>query len=100
MDDLPDSVDGTALISVLCRTALPNIGYRIVNRLGRQVVLQADLNSEQRLTVPEVAPLRKAALKAILRIVEDQKGIPPQRILAALKQTSSRARKKSAQQDV
>jgi hypothetical protein len=100
LDELPESVDGETLISVLCRTALPNIGYRIVHRLGRQVVLQADLNSEQRLTVPEVAPLRKAALKAILRIVEDQKGIPPQRILAALNQRGSRARKKSAPQDI
>jgi hypothetical protein len=99
LDDIPANVEGTALISVLCRTALPNIGYRIVHRLGRQVVLQADLNAEQRISVPE-APLRKGALKAILRIIEDQKGIAPERILSALGQRGSRGRTKGERQDV
>jgi hypothetical protein len=78
---IPRDLDGAQLVKVLCR----DWGYRVVHQEGSDIILETDLPSHQRLSVPNHHPLRVGTLNGIVRVVSVHKGVGRQQMLDTLR---------------
>ena len=77
---LPRDLAGRTLVKVLCR----DWGYRVVNQAGSHIILQTDIPSHQRISVPDHSPIRIGTLNNILRLVAGHKGVDREALLGSL----------------
>ena len=77
---LPRDLSGRQLIQMLCKSW----GYRQVHQAGSHIIIETDLPTHQRLSVPDHRPLRTGTLNAVLRAVAAQKGVSREEILNLL----------------
>lgn len=75
---LPRDASGQDLAKVLWRD------YRVVHQSGSHIILQTDLPTSQRLSVPNHNPLRIGTLNAIIRETTRHKGVDRSQILQCL----------------
>ncbi|HEY3762732.1 MAG TPA: type II toxin-antitoxin system HicA family toxin [Verrucomicrobiae bacterium] len=78
---VPRDLSGTQLVKVLCR----DWNYRVIHQEGSHIILQTDVPSSQRLSVPNHKPLRIGTLNSIIRSVSAHKDVERQRLLDALR---------------
>ena len=78
---IPRDLSGAQLVKVLCR----DWGYRIVHQEGSHIILQTDMPTLQRLSVPNHNPLRVGTLNGIVRAVGAHKGVERQKLLDTLR---------------
>jgi predicted RNA binding protein YcfA (HicA-like mRNA interferase family) len=78
---VPRDLSGTQLVKVLCR----DWNYRSVHQEGSHVILQTEMPSHQRLSVPNHNPLRVGTLNSILRAVATHKGVDRQALIGSLR---------------
>ena len=78
---VPRDLSGAQLVKVLCR----DWGYRVVHQEGSHIILQTDMPTPQRLSVPNLNPLRVGTLNSIVRAVSAHKGVERQQLLEALR---------------
>ncbi len=77
---LPRDASGRDVVKALCR----DWGYREVHQVGSHIILQTDLPSPHRLSVPDHHPLRLGTLNAIVRAVAAHKRVERQQVLQTL----------------
>ena len=77
---LPRDARGRDVVKALCR----DWGYREVHQVGSHIILQTDLPSPHRLSVPDHHPLRLGTLNAIVRAVAAHKRVERQQVLQTL----------------
>jgi predicted RNA binding protein YcfA (HicA-like mRNA interferase family) len=78
---IPRDLSGAQLVKVLCR----DWGYREIHQEGSHLILQTNLPSHQRISVPNHKPLRVGTLNSIVRAVSAHQGIDRQRLLDTLR---------------
>ena len=78
---VPRDLSGAQLVKVLCR----DWGYRVVHQEGSHIILQTDMPTPQRLSIPNHNPLRVGTLNSIVRVVAGHKGVERQQLLEALR---------------
>jgi predicted RNA binding protein YcfA (HicA-like mRNA interferase family) len=78
---VPRDLSGAELVKVLCR----DWGYRTVHQEGSHIILQTDLPTHQRLSVPNHNPLRLGTLNSIVRAVSAHKRVERQQLLDTLR---------------
>jgi predicted RNA binding protein YcfA (HicA-like mRNA interferase family) len=78
---VPRDLSGAQLVKVLCR----DWGYRVVHQEGSHLILQTDVPTPQRLSVPNHNPVRVGTLNSIVRAVSAHKGVERQQLLEALR---------------
>ncbi len=64
---------------------MPRWSYRVVHQEGSHIILQTDVPSHQRLSVPNHNPLRVGTLNGIVRVVSAHKGVERQQLLDTLR---------------
>jgi predicted RNA binding protein YcfA (HicA-like mRNA interferase family) len=67
---VPRDLSGAQLVKVLCR----DWNYQSIHQEGSHVILQTEMPSHQRLSVPNHNPLRVGTLNSILRAVATSQG--------------------------
>jgi predicted RNA binding protein YcfA (HicA-like mRNA interferase family) len=77
---LPRDLSGAQLVKIPCR----DWGYRVMHQEGSHIIVQTDLPSSQRLSVPNHNPVRVGTLNCIIRAVSLHKGIERQQLLETL----------------
>ena len=77
---LPRDLKGSDLAKALCR----DWGYRIVHREGSNLILQTEIPSHRRISIPDHNPIRLGTLNSILRLVARHKGTEREDILRSL----------------
>jgi predicted RNA binding protein YcfA (HicA-like mRNA interferase family) len=78
---VPRDLSGAQLVKVLGR----DWGYRVVHQEGSHLILQTDVPTHQRLSVPNHNPVRVGTLNSIVRAVSAHKGVERQQLLEALR---------------
>ena len=74
---LPRDLYGRDVAQVLCT----RWAYVKVNQVGSHIILQTEMPTHHRLSVPDHKPLRMGTLNAILREVSAAKNVPREAIL-------------------
>ena len=74
---IPRDLSGRDLAAVLIR----DFGYVRVHQEGSHMILQTEVPSHHRMSVPDHHPLRIGTLNGILRAVASHKGIQKESIL-------------------
>jgi predicted RNA binding protein YcfA (HicA-like mRNA interferase family) len=59
--------------------------YRKVHQEGSHVILQTEVPSHQRVSVPNHNPLRVGTLNSILRVLAAHKGVDRERLIESLR---------------
>ena len=77
---LPRDASGRDVVKALCR----DWGYREVHQVGSHIILQTDLPTPHRLSVPDHNPVRLGTLNAIVRAVAAHKRVERQQVLQTL----------------
>ncbi len=77
---IPRDLSGRQLVKVLCA----RWAYAEVHQVGSHVILQTDLPSRQRITVPAHKTLKIGTLNAILRSVAAHKRVSREELLTSL----------------
>ena len=77
---LPCDLSGAELAQALCK----HFGYRCVHKEGSHIILQMELPSHHRLSIPDHSPLRVGTLNAILRAGAQAKRIEKETVLEKL----------------
>ena len=62
---------------MLCR----DWDYTVVNQVGSHIILQTEMPTHQRISVPDHNPLRLGTLNNILRLVAEHKGVAREDLL-------------------
>ncbi len=78
---VPRDLSGAQLVKVLCR----DWHDRVMDQEGSHIILQTDLPTHQRLSVPNHNPLRVGTLNSIVRVIAGHKGVERQQLLDALR---------------
>ena len=78
---IPRDLSGAQLVKVLCR----DWGYRVVHQEGSHIILQTDMPSHQRISIPNHNPVRVGTLNSIVRTVSTHKGVERQQLLDTLR---------------
>jgi predicted RNA binding protein YcfA (HicA-like mRNA interferase family) len=78
---VPRDLSGAQLVKVLGR----DWGYRVVHQEGSHLILQTDVPTHQRLSVPNHNPVRVGTLNSIVRAVSAHIGVERQQLLEALR---------------
>ena len=78
---IPRDLSGAQLVKALCR----DWGYHVAHQEGSHIILQTDIPSHQRLSVPNHNPLRVGTLNGIVRVVSAHKGVERQQLLDTLR---------------
>jgi predicted RNA binding protein YcfA (HicA-like mRNA interferase family) len=78
---VPRDLSGAQLVKVLCR----DWNYRTVHQEGSHIILETDIPTHQRLSVPNHNPLRIGTLNSIVRVISAHKGIERQQLLDTLR---------------
>jgi predicted RNA binding protein YcfA (HicA-like mRNA interferase family) len=77
---IPRDLSGEVLVNALCR----RWGYVRIHQVGSHIIVQTNMPSHQRLSVPDHRFLRIGTLNAILRTVADHKGVLKEAILDSI----------------
>lgn len=77
---IPRNLKGQILVDVLCR----HWDYKAVHQEGSHIILDTQIPSHQRITIPNHSPLRVGTLNGILRTVSMHKKVSKQDILDTL----------------
>jgi predicted RNA binding protein YcfA (HicA-like mRNA interferase family) len=77
---IPRNLKGQILVDVLCR----HWGYKVVHQEGSHIILDTQIPSHQRISIPNHSPLRVGTLNGILRTVSMHKKVSKQDILDTL----------------
>jgi predicted RNA binding protein YcfA (HicA-like mRNA interferase family) len=78
---IPRDLTGREIVKALCK----KWDYRQVHQEGSHIILQTDMPSRQRISVPDHNPVRIGTLNSILRLVSAHKGVDKQAILETLR---------------
>ncbi|HEY5297141.1 MAG TPA: type II toxin-antitoxin system HicA family toxin [Verrucomicrobiae bacterium] len=78
---IPRDLSGAQLVKVLCR----DWNYRVVHQEGSHIILQTDVPTHQRLSVPNHNSLRVGTLNSIVRAISSHKGVERLQLLEALR---------------
>jgi predicted RNA binding protein YcfA (HicA-like mRNA interferase family) len=77
---IPRNLKGQTLVDVLCR----HWGYKVVHQAGSHIILDTQIPSHQRISIPNHSPLRVGTLNGILRTVSMHKKVSKQDTLDTL----------------
>lgn len=77
---LPRDLSGLELVRVLCR----DWGYHQVHQEGSHIILETELPSHHRISVPAHPSLRVGTLSAIVRAVSRHKNVAREDLLQSL----------------
>jgi predicted RNA binding protein YcfA (HicA-like mRNA interferase family) len=76
---IPRDLSGREVVKTLCR----HWAYRQIHQEGSHIILQTDIPSPHRISIPDHHPVRVGTLNGILRAVALHKGVDKQDILAS-----------------
>ncbi len=68
---IPRDLKGSYFADVLCR----QWDYKVVHQQGSYIILETEIPSHQRISIPNHDPLRLGTLNSILRAVSRHKGV-------------------------
>lgn len=77
---IPRDLKGSDLARVLCR----QWDYKVVHQQGSHIILDTEIPSHQRISIPNHNPLRLGTLNSILRAVSRHKGVTKAEIINTL----------------
>ncbi len=77
---LPRDLSGEELVAALCRLW----GYRRTHQVGSHILLETDVPSHQRISVPAHKHLAVGTLGNIIRAVAEHKGVSKQVLLESI----------------
>jgi len=77
---IPRDLKGSDLARVLCR----QWDYKVVHQQGSHMILDTEIPSHQRISIPNHNPLRLGTLNSILRAVSRHKGVTKAEIINTL----------------
>ena len=77
---IPRDLTGAALAAVLCR----RWNYFVVHQRGSHIILETEIPSHHRISVPNHSPLRIGTLNNILRAVAAHKSVAREEIADTL----------------
>lgn len=77
---IPRDLKGSDLARVLCR----QWDYKVVHQQGSHIILDTEIPSYQRISIPNHNPLRLGTLNSILRAVSRHKGVTKAEIINTL----------------
>ena len=77
---IPRDLKGSYLADVLCR----QWDYNVVHQQGSHIILDTEIPSHQRISIPNHNPLRLGTLNSILRAVSRHKGVTKAEIINTL----------------
>ncbi|AFZ49053.1 type II toxin-antitoxin system HicA family toxin [Dactylococcopsis salina] len=77
---IPRDLKGSDFARVLCR----QWDYKVVHQQGSHIILDTEIPSHQRISIPNHNPLRLGTLNSILRAVSRHKGVAKAEIINTL----------------
>ncbi|AFZ44931.1 YcfA family protein [Halothece sp. PCC 7418] len=77
---IPRDLKGSDLADILCR----QWNYKVVHQRGSHIILETDIPSHQRISIPNHNPLRLGTLNSILRAISRHKGVTKADIINTL----------------
>ena len=77
---IPRNISGDSLIKTLCKYW----GYQQIHQVGSHFILETDLPSHQRMSIPSHKSLRIGTINSILRVVANHKGVSKNKIIETL----------------
>ena len=77
---IPRELKGSDFADILCR----QWDYKVVHQQGSHIILETEIPSHQRISIPNHNPLRLGTLNSILRAISRHKGVTKADIINTL----------------